>query len=275
MLSKKDVSETLSLSCVESYFLAWLKNYYDISNLYFHSYISLKQAFHDFLNGAVYESYYFLPRLQDVAEKYSVVTHEFYTISSEAALEKIMQLSEADLCLMRVNNKFFNTYKRAAWRKDHFVCVDKKMNWINEYPLSDGIFTVERFFEVYGGELCIYKIKDLCAKVPMDLELEQSLQDFEINEFPSDLAQLESAIGVLRVSRKRLEEYFRDNQKLVNLLKEEIEFLDKLYFAVHLQRIKKIEYRDDQKIRIYSNFYNKIFYIINIEKKILKELSCG
>ena len=53
MITKKEISETLSLSCVENYFLAWLNRYYDVTKLYGNSSISLKQAFDDFANGAM------------------------------------------------------------------------------------------------------------------------------------------------------------------------------------------------------------------------------
>ena len=66
MINKKEISEALALSCVESYFLAWLGKYYDVSNLYGHSFISLKQAFDDFSHGAMYQNYCYLPRLQDI-----------------------------------------------------------------------------------------------------------------------------------------------------------------------------------------------------------------
>ena len=97
MIEKKEISEALALSCVESYFLAWLNKYYDVSELYGYSFISLKQAFDDFAHGAMYQNYCYLPRLQDVAEEYGVVRHEYHSCSVKEALKLLKTQSEEDL----------------------------------------------------------------------------------------------------------------------------------------------------------------------------------
>ena len=33
--------------------------------------------------------------------------------------------------------------------------VDKELNWLNEYPLSEGKFTEEEFGEIYDGAVCV------------------------------------------------------------------------------------------------------------------------
>ena len=134
MISKREISETLALSCVESYFLAWLKKYYDIIQLYGNSFISYNQVFKDFSAGVLYQNYCFLQRLQDVAEDYGIVTHEYYACSSQKAIEILKNRSENDLCLIRVNSAFFTDNKRAAWREDHYICVNDRLEWRNQYP---------------------------------------------------------------------------------------------------------------------------------------------
>ena len=147
MITKKDISETLALSCVESYFLAWLKRYYDVSKLYGNSFVSLKQVFDDFSHGAMYQNYCYIPRLQDVAEEYGIVTHEYFVCSAEKALEILKKQSDTELYLIRVNTAFFTDYKRASWREDHYICVNEKLEWINQYPLSNGIFDEKNFLK--------------------------------------------------------------------------------------------------------------------------------
>ena len=268
MINKKEISEALALSCVESYFLAWLNRYYEVSNLYCNSYISLKQVFNDFTHGAMYQNYCYLPRLQDIAEEYGVVNHQYHSCSTKEALELLRNQADDDLCLIRVNTAFFTGFKRSSWREDHYICVNKNLEWINQYPLSEGVFTEERFEEVYDGAVCIYSMKDSTVDLPDYVSSQYAIQDFNMQELPSNLGALESAIGVLRVSRKRLEQYYRTNVKVKELLNEEIICMDKIYFDIHLRRIKEIKKEEVDKIKAYSKLYKKIVYIVDIERKI-------
>ena len=268
MINKKEISEALALSCVESYFLAWLNRYYEVSNLYGNSFISLKQAFDDFSHGAMYENYCYLPRLQDIAEEYGVVRHEYRACSAKEALNLLRNQADDDLYLIRVNTAFFTGYKRSSWREDHYICVNKNLEWINQYPLSEGVFTEERFMEVYDGAVCIYKIEDKTVDLPNYVSLQYAMQDFGIQELPNGLGALESAIGVLRVSRKRLEQYYSANEVVRALLREEIICMDKIYFDVHLRRLQEIKKEEVDRVKAYSDLYQKIVYIIEIERKI-------
>ena len=272
MINKKEISEALALSCVESYFLAWLGKYYDVSNLYGHSFISLKQAFDDFSHGAIYENYYYLPRLQDVAEGYGVVKHEYHSCSIQKALELLKNQGDDNLCLIRVNTGFFTGYKREAWREDHYICVNKNLEWINQYPLSEGAFTEKRFMEVYDGAVCIYKMNNSTLTLLDYATLQYTMQDFDIRELPRGLGALESALGILRVSRKRLERYYNSKPKVKELLRELIVCMDKIYFDVHFRRLKEIKKETSNKEKAYSELYEKIEYIIELERKISEEL---
>ena len=64
MIGKKELSEALALSCVEKYFLAWLKSEYDVSSLYGYSFVEIKRVLEDFAKGARYEDYRSVPRVQ-------------------------------------------------------------------------------------------------------------------------------------------------------------------------------------------------------------------
>lgn len=275
MITKKEISETLSLSCVENYFLAWLNRYYDVTKLYGNSFISLKQAFDDFANGAMYQNYCYLPRLQDIAEEYGVVEHLYLPCSAKEALKILGNQNEDDLFLIRVNTAFFIGYKRSSWREDHYICVNNKLEWINEYPLSEGKFTEERFTEVYDGAVCIYKVKDTKTDLPDYASMQFKMQDFDLKELPNNLSALESAIGVLRVSRKRLARYYFKNENVNSLLNEEIGCMDKIYFDVHLRRLKEFKKEEVNKIKAYSELYQKIVYILEIEKKVAEVLNDG
>lgn len=69
MITKREITEALALSCVESYFLAWLAKRFDVSKLYGESFVPIGQVFDDFAQGAKYEAYEGVPRIQETAEK--------------------------------------------------------------------------------------------------------------------------------------------------------------------------------------------------------------
>ena len=83
------------------------------------------------------------------------------------------------------------------------------------------------------------------------------------------------SLGVLRVSRKRLARYYVKNENVNSLLNEEIGCMDKIYFDVHLRRLKEFKKEEVNKIKAYSELYQKIVYILEIEKKIAEVLNDG
>ena len=268
MLTKKEISESLSLSCVESYFLAWLKRYYNVRNLYGNSFVSLGQVFDDFAHGATYQNYCYIPRLQDVAEEYGIVEHEFINCSAQNAIEIIKEQDENQLCMIRVNGAFFLGFKRSSWREDHYVCVDKELKWINEYPLSEGEFEKEQFCKIFDGAVLKYSIKDK-EIIPPDFSTDGlKNQCFTMDDLPHSLRDMESAIGVLRVTRKRLEKYYWENVTICSVLRDENRLLDKLYFDVHLRHLKENAGEVIDRKKVYGELKEKLEFIIQAERRI-------
>ena len=276
MITKKDLTEVLGISCVEKYFLAWLNRFYDVTELYGRAFANLVQVFDDFSRGAKYQYYGFLPRLQDVAEEYGVVTHEYVPCSVADAVKILRAAPEKTLCLMRVNTSFFTDFKRSSWREDHYVCVNGNLEWVNEYPLSAGQFTEERFASVYDGALCLYMIADTTVKVP-DLVTELfSEQNCDVSRFPFGLDNLESAIGILRVTRKRLEKFYKRNKRnesVAQALGEENALLDKIYFDIRLRQLKEMKGEKTDKNKSHAELCEKLQAVIVAEKKAAEELN--
>ena len=269
MLTKKEVADTLGLSCVEKYFLAWLNKYYDVTQLYGCSFVSLPQVFDDFARGATYQNYCYLPRLQDVAEEYGIVVHEYRKLTAVEAVDFLHNQSENKLCLIRVNSSFFTGYKRVAWREDHYVCVNVNLEWLNEYPLSEGRFDEQSFERVYDGALCTYETKNTQAELPNWATSGFAIQHFSQGNIPHGLGQLESAIGVLRITRKRLEKFFAFNDKVRALLSEETALLDKMYFDSRMRQLKGEYSAVDNGSGIIADIQS----VVEIENKIAEELS--
>lgn len=270
MIDKKEVSEAPALSCVEKYFLAWLKNTYDVSGLYGYSFVELRRILEDFAGGAKYEDYRSVPRVQDTAEDFGITGHCCFPApqgapwSKETALQFIRQQGSADLCLIRINESFAACFKRTAWRSDHYICVDTELNWVNEYPLSEGTFTEAEFMRFFGGQICLYKLKDRKKKCGNDCEKRIKNQDFFDIRPSIGLKKFEDALGILRVTRRRMAEYFRTEDRLYGLWKEECGLLDKLYFDVRMQELRRSGNE--------SELYRRMNDVILAERKIAEEM---
>ncbi len=184
MITKREITEALALSCVESYFLAWLAKRFDVSKLYGESFVPIGQVFDDFAQGAKYEAYEGVPRIQETAEKAGIAAHVYSVFpmgvpgSREKLAECLKNQREEDLCLMHVNEAFFAEYKRKAWREDHYICVDGSLCWLNQYPLSEGRFTEERLKEVSGNAVCTYAFRNGRADTESDCEKKIRTQTF-------------------------------------------------------------------------------------------------
>ncbi len=242
MVTKRAVSDALGLSCVEYYYLSWLSQYYPVEKLFAQSFVPVKKVLNDFSSGSKYELYDGIPRVQDTAEYCGVTDHEFRTLSCEQALKYISAQGYYDLCIVRVNDAFFENSKRRAWREDHYVAVDKKLGWVNEYPLSEGTFTDDEFERVYGGATCCFFLKDLKAEPNDEVTDKIIRQDFGGINADISAEAFESALGILRVTRKRMQRFYKGNIRVAEVLSEENMLLDRLYFAACMKRIKKQQY---------------------------------
>ncbi|MDE7396079.1 MAG: hypothetical protein K2M95_08200 [Clostridiales bacterium] len=269
MLNKSDLANALGLSCVEKYFLAWLGGRTDVTRLYGSAFVGIMQVLDDFAHGALYQNYCYLPRLQDVAEDYGIVEHEYRSCDKDEAKAIIRAQAKNELYLVRVNAEFFTGFRRTAWREDHYICIDENLQWVNEYPLSEGVFTEEAFDRGYGGAVLLYAEKDLAAKTDDHATSGLMHQDFTRKAIPHDSGALESAVGVLRVTRKRLEKFFCETAAVEWLLHEENVKLDKLYFNLRLAQTKGRAFSDtaNEEIDALIQIEKQIAEVIKNEKK--------
>ena len=263
MMNKSDLTKQLYLSCVENYFLAWLSKYYDVSNLYSVEFRSVVNILNDFTCDISYENYNMIKRLQDISEEYQITSHTLFTYNVDELYEYLEEVRSNDLILIRVNQKFINKYLRQSWRDDHYIVIDKNLRWINQFPLSLGTFTYDELKEYYDNQVLTYKLNYIKFK-PMDHITSLIInQKFNLKGIPVKLNDLESAIGVIRITRKRLKEYYKDNTLAYAVLTEEVDLLDKLYLQIR---------RDILKGNFTKNFKDSIDSIIFFEKKLCEVL---
>lgn len=127
----KEINQAPALSCVEYYFIPWLKQYFPVKKLYAETilpYVSIEAALHQ----SSFANLDTIPRIQDLAEKYAITTHEKGPFSYECA-------NKSDLVLLRVNRCYFEG-AQVAWRDDHYIrlvaMTGKYFYIVNAYPME-------------------------------------------------------------------------------------------------------------------------------------------
>ena len=97
-------------------------------------------------------------------------------------------------------------------------------------------------------------------------------RNFDAPELPRGADKTESALGILRVTRKRLEKFFAEKKEVQTLLHEENVLLDRLYFKLHMGRIKEELAGVMNFEPVYAELREKLKNVFGIEKKIAEEL---
>lgn len=230
MMDTEHLKNNLALTLTENYFLAWMKNFYDVSSLYGYSFVELKRVFADFSSAARYEKYG-VPSLLSIAEKNGIVSHRRFPApvgspcSAVTASEFIRGQKESALCLVRVNEKFFGESPR---RKSALLRVDNALRWVNGGPISAGQFTAERFEEVFGGGVDVYEAEDLNTRVGEDCGKRIRGQDFFEIHPTIGLEKFSRAMRVLLTTRRRMAEYYKNQTQMAALWRRVAKF-SKIY----------------------------------------------
>ena len=204
-MTVQDVREAPALSCVESYFLAWLKGYCEPAVLYPLGFLPAAQVLEDFSKGAAYESYAGVPRMQELAERLGLVRR----ISLEH-----LELSGLDdgLTMIRVNPRYFHGARRVPWRPDHYLAVTARVGdsyrCVDQYPPAERLVRGEELNAWFGGRTLHYGYRgegatrlDEAGKEALD-RMSRLADDRPALQL-SDRA-LRDALGVLRVQLKRV-----------------------------------------------------------------------
>lgn len=246
-MTLKEISKINYLSCVEAYFGAWIEDYVPVAAFYQNSYIPWGQIVNDFSNSEVsYANYTGIERIQDFAERIGFVSHK-------KTREIPISLDKKNLTLVSVNDKFFKSVK--PWRSDHYIAINKygtkEISYINEYPLEEGKISIEDFPSVYGGDCIEFEIVGTGREIN-GLMLANMVRidhpDFIVLLSP---IRLRDAIGILRVSRKRMVEWSRwsqskiPEQKIMAMM-DQIKVADKYYFLLQSMILRKQPISVDQ-----------------------------
>lgn len=258
-MNRADMAAALSLSCVENYFLAWCREYFDERVLYCSSFIGFDTVTCDFCErGAQYENYDAIARVQDVARALRLTSQQMIRARD------IPECESGSLLLLSVNEKFFERSKTVPWRKDHYICArrkdEKTFEYYNNYPLSSGIISFDELMRVRADKSLIFRVINRADKAKerelAKLQLERIAQCAHgIVTARGETSRLRNAAGILKISRKRLLHWLRYLGESGNICQKNcitrlavvVRRLETLYIKFELAALRKCG--DDSSLR--------------------------
>lgn len=277
--------EKMGITCVENYLVWFLQNSgFKIENLYCDSYIEITKVINDFISGNVsYENYNGLTRLQNVGFDLDCLEMKFYR---DLGYDDLINMIPKDntFCLLAGMTPEFvkNIFKVMLWRDDHFIYIYNKtgneINFLNDTPSLDVTCTQDEIRRNFNGLGILFSYKSdinqnfLFNKISELVERVSIPETIicNITEIPS-LRGLRDAIGVLRISRRRIQnlskidlfsEYIKDYITFDNDLNELNNNLNSFYSLLEYYNLRN-KY-DLQKI---NEFLSLIYTCDNKWKK--------
>lgn len=213
-LTKKDISEVYSVSCVERYVLAYLKKIgINIRLLYCNSYMSTDHLISDFTTKKeTYANYGAMARIQDVASEFGIIVLEG---RSEPNLDFLRQ-DDSEYLLEMKQGAFMSMYEKESWREDHFFYIKKKSDdtylYLNDIPLQEKLIDINELTQLYNHRYIVFKyIKDQIGKDEAFMrfsdqyERENHFENCEIEHI--EYETLRDLVCMLRISRKRTSDF--------------------------------------------------------------------
>lgn len=263
-LTKADISEAYSISCVERYVLAYLKKMgINISMLYCNSYLSVDHLISDFLKkNASYINYNAMERIQDIAKEFEIITIEG---KSDFDLDFLCR-KDFEYVLEMNPDAFRRMYDKETWRDDHFFYAKKNADdtylYLNDIPLQEKTIDVTELRMIYHHRYIAFRcIND---RIESDRAVRRFCNQYEREQLFVKSAveymkyeNLRDLICMLRISRKRtsdfIEQWEEPNPEWVN-------HVNNVFSKVEYARVRK---------RYHSEvFFNEIDAFRQDEKEI-------
>lgn len=250
-MTKEDICKVHYLSCVEAYFGAWIKEHVPLGALYCESFLRWQEIIAAFAKDTTtYAAFAEIPRLQDMAEELGLITH----VRTELLIAPEMFDAKA-LTLFGVKESFFTG--RKAWREDHYIAVTrytkKWIDYINQFPLEEGKVQTKQLVDDLSGRCLIYrktKNYDKAFFAEKSRRQEERLETQADGRYSVllDSVQLRDAIGVLRVSRRRVLDWLTwyihsfghtELERIRGPIEEQIQAADRAYLQLHMYLVRR------------------------------------
>lgn len=245
-LDKIYLNSLLGMSCIENYVLYILKdNNINYKLLFYDSYISPQDIILQFLEyGSKYASFYKIPRLHKMATKKLIIKSAYQKIEDKGIIN-----NQYDYICIRVEPQYMkNKYNVTLWRDDHYILLtkndDNNFYYFNDNPIDSGILTIEEINDISINKIFSFSILDNDVEKNKEIFLEEAYGKLILNNDNiyikntfNDIILIRDIIGILRISRKRLFQFYNEYFE-VNYMKQYIFYLDKLYSNIEYMRLR-------------------------------------
>lgn len=260
-MQKKYTQEKMGITCVENYLIWFLMNQgFEVDKLYCDSYISIEDVLKDFSTGELgYENYQGIPRIQDIGSDLRCLEMEFCNnIGLETIFEHVNQ--DESCCLLAGMNPDFakDKFNANLWRDDHFIYIyevgENQIHYLNDTPAVDVCSDINEVKDYLNGTCILFKvIREIDENIfnkKMNI-LEKGINKYDSTTFDisgmKDIRSIRDAIGILRVSRKRLKclfsngsakYYIKESEIFYKAINEVIFHLDGFYLFLEYCNLK-------------------------------------
>ena len=213
----------LSMNRIENYFIDWCAEIGIGEEILFNkAFFPSYKILTDFMNSAKIENYDRINFVMTVAERYRAVRRFIFEELNFNGIDKA--LYEGNLVLVKIKKTVVrNTVSSDSLLVNQFIRLIDKIEdgytYLNNSTLSKGKFAAAELNEICYDSILIYCALDR-QEYRMDLiqkDAEQQLDRIvrakdNIFEFPKDLnnfTALRDAIGIIKITRRRLKEWFK------------------------------------------------------------------
>lgn len=261
--------QTFGISCVENYLVSYMiQNNLPYKAIYYKSFRPVLMVVKDFLQSHVnYTRYTEIERLQKESRDLQIVEPAFL---GQQSFEEMLKMHEQEMrngrpLLVKVNPEKLPIVKgMVPWRDDHFIMLLQReldtIDVLDDYPRRSIKLDLHELSEAYSGgfirltimnpslDMEQYKKKVVSqiqcwGEYPTTNDLDSLLAGFDLEQ----IEYLRDAIGILRVSRKRMEVWIEwlSNIRIIDDFQEKasiqatIQKCDKLYGLLEVYRLRK------------------------------------
>jgi len=244
-MNKSLLDNLYGLSCIENYFLYALSiENYAYKYLYYNSAVSLRDiadAF--FVKNAQYAYFNKIPRLHREAIDNKLIS----MVNFDGANLDLYVLEKDFVCVKVIPEFIESKYRTELWRDDHYILLsyldNNNFKYLNDNPKDQGIISKAELRKFYGGHIIgfdiLREINDELKAEFLKLFLSALTIDFISSDLVlHDIIKARDTLGVLRISRKRIFDYYLlyiNEDFAVDYLQE----LDKQYAVLEYMRLRK------------------------------------
>ncbi len=247
-IEKNKINNVLGLSCVENLIGAELINYFDISFLYYNSFLNISTIYkHTVIDKNYFGYFNKVQRIFDNAVEKNLIKYErskFYNFN-ELFQENL------NYCLVQVKPSFSKKYyKTKPWRNDHYVALSNDIKKdsivvINDRPINIESFDLNEIITYIENKYIKFKVinTSICKNSLMDefeIKFDNELNKEKIIEFTTgcNVQLLRDFVAILKIIRLRNEQ-FLNNYFEIRIANDYINLMNNLIFSLEYMQLKK------------------------------------